>query len=148
MCFFLRGHQFRPQLGVGNLVSMHRPLGTLSLAPRGLSQLRLCFLPTSMFAGPSPLEPNINTLLEDDRKWLYSAYDYRSTFFDLYPAKTETAKGLLVYHTSIMLLSLAEKPVARSHGLVYVVVVAFFITAVMELVAQRRRGSSSLASGT
>ncbi|MFT6178598.1 MAG: hypothetical protein ACJAQT_004441 [Akkermansiaceae bacterium] len=80
----------------------------------GLFPLRLCFLPTSMFAGPSPLAPSRNTLLEKDRKWFYSAYNFRSTFFDLYPAKTETLKGLLVYHTSIMLLSIAEKKVIEN----------------------------------
>lgn len=80
----------------------------------GIFQLRLCFLPTSMFAGPSPLDPSANTLLEKDRKWFYSAFNFRSTFFDLYPAKTETAKGLVVYHTSIMLLSIAEKRVIEN----------------------------------
>ena len=77
----------------------------------GIFELRLSYLPTSIFAGPSPLSPHLNTLKAPNRKWFYSAHDYRSTFFDLYPAKTDFVKGLLVYHTSIMLLSVAEKQV-------------------------------------
>ncbi|MFT6861650.1 MAG: hypothetical protein ACJAVK_000202 [Akkermansiaceae bacterium] len=77
----------------------------------GIFQLRQCFLPTSIFAGPSPLTPHTNELISHDRKWIFPAYDYRSTFFDLYPACTKQAKGLLLYHSSIMLLSIAEKQV-------------------------------------
>ena len=83
----------------------------------GLLQLRLCFLPTSIFAGPSPLEPNFNTLREKKRKWIYSSYHFRSTFFDLYPADLkphQQPKGLLLYHTSIMLLSIAERQVIQN----------------------------------
>ncbi len=80
-------------------------------AKPGIFQLRQSFLPISMFAGPNPLTPNTNELISHDRKWIFPAYDYRSTFFDLYPSRAEQAKGLLVYHTSIMLLSLAEKQV-------------------------------------
>ncbi len=80
----------------------------------GIFQLRLCFLPTSIFAGDSPLEPSQNNLHAEDRKWFYSAYKFRSTFFDLYPAKTESPKGLLLYHTSIMLLSMAEEKVIEN----------------------------------
>lgn len=75
----------------------------------GIFQLRLCFLPTSIFAGPSPLEPHHNRLQGPGRQWIFPTYHYRSTFFDLYPATTSKTKGLIVYHTSIMLLSIAEK---------------------------------------
>lgn len=78
-------------------------------AKPGIFQLRLCFLPTSILAGPSPLEPNINRLRGPGKDWIFSAFDYRSTFFDLYPAVTPMAKGLLVYHTSIMMLSKVEQ---------------------------------------
>jgi len=78
----------------------------------GIYPLRQCFLPTSVFAGPSPLQVHTNALQTEDREWVYPAYHFRSTFLDLYPAATTTkAKGLLVYHTSIMLLSVAEKQV-------------------------------------
>lgn len=75
----------------------------------GIFQLRLCFLPKSVFAGPSPLETHLNRLRHTDRAWIYPAYDFRSTFFELLPASHSKPKGLIVYHTSIMLLSIAEK---------------------------------------
>ena len=75
----------------------------------GIFQLRLCFLPTSIFAGPSPLETHLNRLQGPGKQWIFSAFHYRSTFFELYPASTPEAKGLIVYHTSIMLISIAEK---------------------------------------
>lgn len=75
----------------------------------GIFQFRLCFLPDSIFAGPSPLTPNTNVLRGRGQWWEYSAYDLRSTFFNALPAKTETAKGTILYRTSIMLLSIAEK---------------------------------------
>ena len=58
-------------------------------AKGGIFQFRQCFLPTSYFAGKSPLRPHNNQLLAHDRKWFYSAYHYRSTFLDLYSAKTK-----------------------------------------------------------
>lgn len=79
--------------------------------PEGIGAIRQCFLPQSSFAGPCPLQVHTNTLFADDRKWFYPAYFFRSTFFDLYPSLTPKAKGLLFYHTSIMLLSVAEKQV-------------------------------------
>ncbi len=82
-------------------------------AKDGIFQFRQCFLPTSYFAGKSPLLPHTNELLSHDRKWFYSAYNFRSTFLDLYPARTKETKGLIVYHTSIMLLSIAEKKVVE-----------------------------------
>lgn len=75
----------------------------------GIFQFRLCFLPTSIFAGPSPLETDQNRLRGPGKNWLFPTFHYRSTFFDLYPATTSAPKGLIVYHTSIMLLSIAEK---------------------------------------
>ena len=75
----------------------------------GIFQLRLCFLPTSIFAGISPLDPHHNRLQGPDRQWIFPAFHYRTTFFDLYPATNPDSKGLIVYHTSIMLLSIAEK---------------------------------------
>ena len=62
-------------------------------AKPGIFQFRQCFLPTSRFAGPCPLKPHTNELISHDRKWFYSAFHFRSTFFDLYPAKTPEAKG-------------------------------------------------------
>lgn len=83
-------------------------------AKDGIFQFRQCFLPTSRFAGTSPFLVHTNELIAHDRKWLYSAYNYRSTFLELHPARTRKAKGLIVYHTSIMLLSVAEKQVVES----------------------------------
>lgn len=82
--------------------------------PRGLKALRQCFLPESVFAGPSPLQTNTNTLFSENCKWFYPAYEFRSTFFDLLPALTPQAKGLLFYHTSIMLLSVAEEKIVTA----------------------------------
>lgn len=75
----------------------------------GIFQLRLCFLPTSILAGPSPLEASINRLRGPGKDWIYPVGHSRSTFFDLYPATSSEAKGLLVYHTSIMMLSSVER---------------------------------------
>ncbi len=80
----------------------------------GIFPLRLSFIPTSMFAGPSPLDDSQNNLFATGRKWFFSAFNFRSTFFDLYPARTNDTKGLLVYHTSIMLLSAAEKRIIEN----------------------------------
>lgn len=85
-------------------------------AKPGIFQFRMVFLPTSVFAGPSPLQSNLNELRGSRRKWIYSAYQYRSTFFQLYPAISKDpkkTKGTIVYHTSIMLLSIAEKKVVK-----------------------------------
>lgn len=82
--------------------------------PDGLLALHQCFLPESVFAGRSPLQVETNTLQGRDRHWFYPAFDFRSTFFDLLPALTEKPKGLIFYHTSIMLLSVAEKQLVNS----------------------------------
>lgn len=112
------------QIGGGEIVTYApRPDGSEHFAiiskreqnPKpGIFPLRQCFLPTSRFAGANPMTPHTNQLVAEDRKWICSAYHYRSTFFDLYPARTPKAKGLLVYHTSIMLLSIAEKQVVEN----------------------------------
>jgi len=83
-------------------------------AKDGIFQFRQCFLPTFRFAGKSLFLVQINELIAHGRKWLYSAYNYRSTFLKLHPTRTKEAKGLIVYHTSIMLLSVAEKLVVES----------------------------------
>lgn len=80
----------------------------------GIVPLRQCVLPTFPFAGPSPLQIHTNTLLAENRKWVYPAWEFRSTFFELHPATTTKAKGLLVYHSSIMLLSIAEKAMVEN----------------------------------
>lgn len=82
-------------------------------AKPGIFQFRLCFLPTSIFAGPSPLETHLNRLRHTDKAWIYPAYDFRSTFFNLYPSTAPQSKGLIVYHTSIMLLSIVEKDMIK-----------------------------------
>lgn len=80
----------------------------------GIYQFQNCLLPESKFAGPSPFTVEHNHLSEGDFKWDYLAYDYRSTFFELFPALTPEPKGLLFYHTSIMLLSTAEKKIINN----------------------------------
>ncbi|MDB4537230.1 hypothetical protein N9230_01285 [Akkermansiaceae bacterium] len=76
----------------------------------GIHPLRLCFLPTSSLAGKSPYLKDTNKLThEDGRYWEYSSFDLRTTVFQLFPSKRKQAKGLLLYHTSIMLLSVVEE---------------------------------------
>ena len=76
----------------------------------GSHPLRLCFLPTSFLAGNSPYLKDTNKLIRDDGSyWEFSAFDLRTTIFQLFPSKSTQAKGLLVYHTSIMLLSKVEQ---------------------------------------
>ena len=77
----------------------------------GILQLRQCLLPTSIFAGPNPIHANINELVSHDRAWSYSTFHLRSAFFDYLPALTPQPKGLIVYRTSIMLLSSPEKKI-------------------------------------
>lgn len=76
----------------------------------GIHPLRLCFLPTSPLAGDSPYLKDTNKLThEDGNYWEFCAFDLRTTIFQLFPSDRKSAKGLLVYHTSIMLLSKVEQ---------------------------------------
>ena len=76
----------------------------------GIFPLRLCFLPTSFLAGESPYLKDTNKLTSDDGNfWEFSSFDFRTTIFQLFPATRNQAKGLLVYHTSIMMLSKVEE---------------------------------------
>jgi len=76
----------------------------------GIHPLRLCFLPTSSLAGKSPYLNDTNKLTcESGNFWEFSAFDVRTTVFQLFPSRKKQAKGLLLYHTSIMLLSVVEE---------------------------------------
>ncbi|HBE96891.1 MAG TPA: hypothetical protein DDW68_06930, partial [Verrucomicrobiales bacterium] len=52
----------------------------------GIHPLRLCFLPTSFLAGDSPYLKDTNKLTnEDGNYWEFSAFDLRTTIFQLFP---------------------------------------------------------------
>ncbi len=84
------------------------------LPPQDLGVLPIAFLPTSIFAGPSPLNDRDNTLRgPQNEHYTYPALHRRSSFFQTFPSLGEQAKGTIFYHTSIMMLSSAEAGVVK-----------------------------------
>jgi hypothetical protein len=89
-------------------------------SPSGIVPLNIQFFPTSMLAGKSPYESKFNKLHgPNDAFWFFSAFPFRSTFFETFPATTPTCKGMIHYQTSIMMLSKVECLIVKrlqNHG--------------------------------
>ncbi len=84
------------------------------LPPKGIGAIPIAFLPDSIFAGKSPLGPDHNTLTGPEGESItYPSIPYRSTFFNAFPASANEPKGTIFYHTSIMMLSAAEKRIVQ-----------------------------------
>ncbi|MEN8846748.1 MAG: hypothetical protein ABF377_01575 [Akkermansiaceae bacterium] len=87
--------------------------------PETIFPLNMQFFPTSLLAGKSPYGKDFNTLKTDKRHWFLTAFPYRSTHFETFPATTREPKGMIHYQTSIMMLSIVEKRLIKrfqNHG--------------------------------
>lgn len=87
--------------------------------PEAIHPLNMQFFPTSMLAGKSPYGKTFNSLKTEKNHWFFTAFPYRSTHFETFPATTPEAKGMIHYQTSIMMLSAVEKHLIKrfqNHG--------------------------------
>ncbi|MGJ8697081.1 MAG: alpha/beta hydrolase family protein [Verrucomicrobiaceae bacterium] len=89
-------------------------------SPPGIVPLNMQFFPTSFLAGPSPYKSKFNELHSPTQDfWFFSAFPFRSTFFETFPATTPEPKGMIHYQTSIMMLSQVERMIVQrlqNHG--------------------------------
>ena len=89
-------------------------------APDDIVPLNMQFFPTSILAGKSPYKSKFNKLHGPNNAfWFFSAFPFRSTFFETFPAITPESKGMIHYQTSIMMLSKVERLIVKrlqNHG--------------------------------
>ncbi len=84
------------------------------LPPTGIGAIPIAFMPTSALAGENPLGTQVNTLRGPrGGTATFPALDYRSSFFSAKPALSAPVQGTIFYHTSIMMLSIAEKAMVQ-----------------------------------
>ena len=136
-----RSHDLGGQLGSaleqhhyaeGSIVQTKQPSLSFSVVserpdPAGDDTLNLFFLPRSLISGWSPYVTNeLRLVNRNDPAFRYPAGRRSSTFFEIQPSHWEKPKGLIIYHTSIMLFTSVERRfVKKMNSLGWNVLVAY-----------------------